>query len=152
MTSTPGCCRSQVAKVSALWSSSTSTGRCVSKSMRRVPYVCPRRKAKSSTPRTRGVAGITVFFLARLRSVSALTGIANCSVSREPARPLSTTAMQSSSVPNRVVCRAQTGRSGKRSANVCRRQSGFKQRKRRTRRTSWTSRPLLGKSAGERVS
>jgi hypothetical protein len=78
---------------------------------------------KSSTPRMRGVGSAGLFFLARLRSVSALTGMANCSVSREPACPLRTTAMQSSSVPKRVVCRAETGRSGKRSANVCRWQS-----------------------------
>lgn len=42
MISTPGCCLNQLAKVSALRSSSTSTGWCVSQSMRIVPYVCPR--------------------------------------------------------------------------------------------------------------
>jgi len=72
MISTPGCCLSQVAKVSLSRSSSTSTGWCVSTLRSMVPEVCPRRKAKSSTPRTRGVGDVGPGFLTRRSSVSAL--------------------------------------------------------------------------------
>ena len=107
------------------------------------------RFAKSSTPKTLGAGrevGIALF--ARRKSVSGLTGIANCSLKREPACPLNATAMASSTLPKRAVCRAATGSAGNRSVKVFLRQSRFWQRKRRTLKINWTSWPLIGKSYG----
>jgi hypothetical protein len=51
-TRTPGCWRSHTANVAACRSGSMSTGRWVSMPISTVPYTCPRRSAKSSTPST----------------------------------------------------------------------------------------------------
>ena len=153
MTSAPGWAFSHSSSVAASRSGSRSTTSPDSASATTVPYTCPLRSAKSSTPVTCGAAltGGSGSAITSRSTVEGCTAIPRVPASRAAARPASSSPNPASMPSSGTLRRRYRSLSPPAcSAKVTAGHCGFPQRNRRTCKTISTGRPPTAPSASTR--